>query len=158
MNRVESADFIVLYRYFGIDPESPQRIREGLTRNGENPLQVPVHVLQALEQRGWQVNLSFRFMTKAEVGVRGAVAEDTSTLDPEQRSTPANELFARTETGIQHLQGGFLTLEVSGEDLRTQRIRRPIYCPLILGRPGLMISQCPALNPALKRDLFAAIP
>lgn len=158
MNRIESSDFIVLYRYFGIEPDSADRIRTGLTRGAENPLTIPEHVLESLRQREWTVGLTFRFMTKEEVGWKGiSSAETAGTADPEAARGSA-ELFAATSTGIQHLQGGFLTLEISGPGLRTQRIRRPIYCPLILGRPGLMVSQCPALNPAVKRALFDEIP
>lgn len=158
MNRVESADFIVLYRYFGIEPNSSQRIQVGLTAGSENPLQVPQHVLDSLKQRGWQVALTFRFMTKEEVGWKGIQSAATAgSADPEASKGSA-ELFAATSSGIQHLQGGFLDLQVSGPGLRTQQIRRPIYCPLILGRPGLMVSQCPALNPAVKRELFSNIP
>ena len=154
MNRVESSDFLVLYDAFGIEPDSPSRIREGLVAGGRNPLKIPAHVLEELEAKGWTVKITFRFMTKDEVQVRGGGSSDPS--DPERRNSFS--AFEATETGILHLQGGFLTMEVSGPELRTQRIRRPVYCPLILGRPGLMISQCPALNAAIKRDKFAMIP
>lgn len=155
MDRIESSDFLVLYDAFGVEPDSPNRIREGLTAGGRNPLKVPDHVLQDLEARGWTIKVSFQFMTKADVKVKGGGGSSTSS-DPELRNSFS--VFQATETGILHLQGGYLTLEVAGSGLPTQRIRRPVYCPLILGRPGLMISQCPALNAAIKRERFSNIP
>jgi hypothetical protein len=153
MNRIESSDFLVLYDSFGVEPDSPSRIREGLTAGGRNPLKIPDHVLEALEAKQWTVKVEFRFMTRGEVQVRGGSADPD---DPERRNSFS--VFEATDTGILHLQGGYLKMEVSGPELRTQRIRRPVYCPLILGRPGLMISQCPALNAAIKREKFSNIP
>jgi len=139
LDRVEATDFLILYDNFGIEPESPDRMQEGLTQGGRTPLLLTTALRDTLEEGGWQARLTFRFMTKEEVGE-----------DPENP--------VKTSTGILHLQGAWVTLSLGRKGQPTLRIRKPLYCPLILGRPGLMLSQCPALNQGLRRDLFSHIP
>lgn len=139
LERVESSDFLVLYQNFGIEPAAPQRIADGLWAPGRNPLLLDEELRNRVTELGWRPRLTFRFMTRAEVGE-----------DPENPK--------RTSTGILHLQGAFLALRVESPTQPVQEVSKPIYCPLILGRPGLMVSQCPALNMGLKEGMFASIP
>lgn len=149
LERVESSDFLTLYRSFGVEPRVSGRIEEGLYRpahfvDGEripeyNPLNLTRRQMDHLEALGWKARLAFRFMTRDELG--------------------ASELNDATSlTGVLHLQAGWIELEVRGPGLPTQRVRKPVFCPLVLGRPGLMLSQCPATNEALKRGLLEDIP
>lgn len=148
LSRVESADFVTLYRYFGRNgnANSPTRIA-GLGEPGDNPeknpLMLSAQLFDTMKQKGWSARVDFRFMTKDEIR--------------EIPSPGGSDVFASSESGILHLQGGFLELEMSGPEIGSQIVRRPLYCPLILGRPGLMLSQCPALNAGLKRALFSEI-
>lgn len=149
LERIESADFLTLYQNFGVAPAAPGRIIEGLYRpaawvDGErqpeyDPLNLTTGQKEHMEALGWRPRLEFRFMTRAELG---AYAENDAT----------------SLSGILHLQAGWIELVVTGPGLPTQRVTKPVFCPLVLGRPGLMLSQCPATNEGLKRELLEQIP
>lgn len=62
---------------------------------------------------------------------------------------------ASKEVGILHMQAGdvevilkqdFVLSDGSTETEEVARIRQPILCPAIVGRPGLKLSSCPAIN------------
>lgn len=154
ITRVESTDFVALWKSFGWGflsecptcPESPEAIRDGLavvrwSPSGEpevarNPLELDVDVLKSLRRNGWTARLRFRFLTRPEVRQTGRVKSDT---------------------GILHLQGGAMGLTLDGPGVK-EDVRQVLYCPMILGRPGLQLKQCPAVNPALREGLFASYP
>lgn len=140
IERAEAQDFGVLYDNFGVRPDAAGRIGQGLTRGNANPLEVEGGILKRMEAAQLQCSLTFRFFSKSEVRVQ-----------------PGNNL--RTESGLLWLQGGVLTLKVwggatSGRLLARyevdETIERTVYCPLILGRPGLLLNQCPAVDPVKK--------
>lgn len=148
MERVESTDLTVLWDAFGVDPDSPNRLRNSLGRmsplpgGATNPLLLNRRVLDRFAELRLACDLEFRFMTRKELGI------DAS-----------NRL--KSHSGILHLQAGVATLTVRGSVGRRtvdEHLRKPIYCPMILGRPGLLLSQCPAVNPALRDGKFKAFP
>jgi prepilin-type N-terminal cleavage/methylation domain-containing protein len=149
LDRIEAADFLTLYQNFGVEPEVKGRIREGLYRpavfvDGErvpeyNPLNLTRRQKEHLEELGWKARLEFRFMTREELGA--SVLNEATSL-----------------SGVLHLQAGWIELLVEGPELPPQRVLKPVFCPLVLGRPGLMLSQCPATNEGLKRELLEEIP
>lgn len=139
LERIEAADFLVLYDNFGVEPDSSNRMVTGIGDDTRNPLLLTKQLRERMDELGWEVSLRFRFMTRDELGV-----------------DPDNPM--RSDTGILHLQGAHIELTVDAPGRPRAVVKKPLYCPLILGRPGLMVSQCPALNPGLQRDLFARIP
>ncbi len=61
--------------------------------------------------------------------------------------------------GIRHMQAGMATVDLfqevtyadgSSESKPVASIAQPIMCPAIVGRPGLKLSSCPAVAPAVK--------
>ncbi len=148
MRRVESTDLTILWENFGVDPQSPERMDGRVAEAGSgdepghNPLLLDSGLLKRLGELGLKCDLRYRFMSRDELGVDAA-----------------NRL--KSSSGLLHLQAGVATLQLSGkigkrtiEEVRT----RPIYCPMIIGKPGLLLSQCPAVNPALRDVKFAHIP
>ncbi len=148
-DRVEAADFLTLYNAFGEEPRAPGRLETGLWQPGKfvdgewipgsNPLLLTERLKATLEATGWTIRLRFRFLTREELGVEG-------------------ENGFASESGVQHLQAGRATLEIDGAASGHHRTMRTLYCPLVLGRPGLTMSQCPATNEGLKRELRRRIP
>jgi hypothetical protein len=139
IERAEAQDFGVLYDNFGIRPDAAGRIAQGLEKNGANPLEIDPDVLRRMQELGLAATLTFRFFTKQQVQVR-----------------PDNNL--RTQSGLLWLQGGVLGLRVRGGARSgllgryevDETLERTVYCPLILGRPGLLLNQCPAVDPSKK--------
>lgn len=140
IERAEAQDFGVLYDNFGVRPDAAGRIASGFTKGNANPLEVESEILKRLEELQLQSSLSFRFFSKGDVQVQAG-----------------NNL--RTQSGLLWLQGGVLTLKVWGGATSNrliaryevdETIERTVYCPLILGRPGLMLNQCPAVDPVKK--------
>jgi hypothetical protein len=154
LDRVESADFVVLYQNFGVQPPSPSRIAVGLGPN--NPLNVDESVVERLAELKWDVKVLFRFMTRAELGAGPNQALASTDVDDIEQGQRGNRL-APTESGVLPYQGAVIELRLepradSPQQLPPYVIRKPVYCPLILGRPGLTLAQCPALNIALQDD------
>ncbi|MBI2943575.1 MAG: hypothetical protein HYY25_05195 [Candidatus Wallbacteria bacterium] len=148
MRRVESTDLTLLWDSYGVEPESPGRLIGKLAeytpggQAGRNPLLLDQEVLQRLAELGLECTLEFRFMSRKELGVDAV-----------------NHL--KSDSGLLHLQAGVARLVATGKlgsRPFTEEIKKPIYCPMILGRPGLMLSQCPAVNPALRDGKFKNFP
>ncbi len=125
LERVEAVDFMVLYNEF--------KAAKNVV-SGANPLNLSQETIDEVARQGWTVSLRFEFMTHDELG--------TNPGDP-----------MKAPKGILHLQGGHITLAIDRPGLPDAVFRKPLYCPLILGRPGLLVSQCPALNAALRASL-----
>lgn len=130
LERTEAQDFGVLYDNFGIQPDAAGRIADGIVRGEANPLEIDAAVLARMQELDLRCRLTFRFFTKEEVKVR-----------------PENDL--RTGTGLLWLQGGVVALFLQGPGV-DETVQRTVYCPLILGRPGLLLNQCPAVDPGKK--------
>ncbi|MBI3893075.1 MAG: hypothetical protein HY303_16275 [Candidatus Wallbacteria bacterium] len=148
MRRIESTDLTMLWDGYGVEPDSPGRLTGQLAEfvpggvPGRNPLCLDRELLQRIAELGLECSLEFRFMTNKELGI-----------------DPVNRLKSRS--GLLHLQAGVARLLVQGK-LENRPFReefvKPIYCPMILGRPGLLLSQCPAVNPALRDGKFKDMP
>lgn len=144
---VESTDFVTLYKNFGWGlqpevgqvPESPDAMRTSLVTAGHDPLCLGESLVGDLERGRWKATLQFRFLTKTEVEQIDRV---------------------KSRSGILHLQAGVICLTLTGENPRDpqEEIRQILYCPMILGRPGLLLKQCPAVNPALRDGQFGSYP
>ncbi|MBI4872763.1 MAG: hypothetical protein HY814_14495 [Candidatus Riflebacteria bacterium] len=155
MQRVESTDLTKLWDSFGIDPKSPTRFDgklvnlpggsvtpEALADDAANPLHINQEIVERLGELGLSTDLKFRFMTRTELGV-----------------DPSNRL--KSSSGIMHLQAGVVTLTFAGKVGKKtidEELAKPIYCPMILGRPGLLLSQCPAVDPKLRDGRFKNFP
>ena len=143
MNCAENADFVELWKNFGGDfdglgcPVGPSQIRSGLGENRNNPLRIDVWVFERLKANKWPPKLQFRLLTKKEL-----------------KHDPKNPM---TGSGVLHLQAGVIVLQIKG-DFVNEEIRKVVYCPMILGRPGLDLNQCPAVNPAIRDGLLKDYP
>lgn len=146
LEKVEAADFVTLWDNFGAGlqppsglprvPESGTALRDTVFAAGKDPLYLGSELQEALAQGGWTATLAFRFLTKPEV-------EQTDRV--------------KSASGILHLQAGVVRLKIAGNGLE-QKIQEILYCPMILGRPGLMLKQCPAVNPQLRDLRFGNYP
>jgi len=149
VERVEAADFLTLYQNFGVEPAPFGTMKTGLYQPRRqlddevipeyNPLALTDRMKETLDRLGWETALTFRFLTKEELGIYGYAG-------------------ATSSTGILHLQAGWIELRVDPEEGPARTVRKVLFCPLILGRPGLIMSQCPATNEGLKRGLLEEIP
>jgi hypothetical protein len=151
VNRIEVQDFVGLWDQFGVEPDSPTRMTDRLadfdpatrTAAGRNPLGLDDEVLGRLADLGLAASLEFRFLTKKELGI-----------DPSQPLV--------STSGLLHLQAGTVRLRVAGRGLWrggvNEEIVKNVYCPMILGRPGLLLTQCPSVNPALRDGKFKGFP
>lgn len=155
LDQVEAADFLVLYQNFG---KTPPTENSGLKNS--NPLNVEDSVIERLKELKWYVQVKFRFMTRSEVGSDVAPSTGPSSVDPEavdiEASSRGNRLRPTT-SGILPFQGAVVELAMMPQSdakirLPPLTIKKPVYCPLIIGRPGLTLAQCPALNVALQDD------
>jgi len=139
MAHAENADFVPLFKNFGTSfPECPPCLKGsdndgsmGVMRGGKNVLNVDEWVLGRLEARGWDVDLRFRFLTRGELGYK--TADD---LKP--------------GSGVLRFQAGVVWLRLYDGRKVMQEVKKCIYCPMILGRPGLDLKQCPAVNPQMR--------
>lgn len=160
MERIESTDLTKLWDAFGVEPDSPARFKGQLfkpeavagggggdrTSDDANPLHLDIplmkRILEMKEEMALETDLEFRFMTRAELGIDAA-----------------NRLVSKS--GILHLQAGVVSLAFKGEVTKKvieEEMSKPIYCPMILGRPGLLLSQCPAVKPDLRDGKFKDFP
>jgi hypothetical protein len=159
MERIEATDLTKLWDAFGVEPDSPARFKGFLfkpealsTAGGErssddaNPLHLDIplmnRIMEMKEEMALETDLEFRFMTRGELGI------DAS-----------NRLVSKS--GILHLQAGVVSLAFNGEVTKKvieEEMSKPIYCPMILGRPGLLLSQCPAVKPELRDGKFKDFP
>ncbi|MBI4861710.1 MAG: type II secretion system protein [Candidatus Riflebacteria bacterium] len=148
MGKIESTDFVILYRNFGwgLQPDSPYphvpeasgAMKTAIFADGKDPLYLGQEIINQMKSGGWNAVLQFRFLTKPEVEM------DTS-----------NRL--KSLSGVLHLQAGVIKLTLTGPGVK-EEIKEVLYCPMILGRPGLLLKQCPAVNPALRDQEFKNYP
>jgi prepilin-type N-terminal cleavage/methylation domain-containing protein len=104
-----------------------------------NPLGLPQSFLDELRRTGLDARLSFSFFTREELGV-------TSEVDEDGRTRTA------VGSGLLHMQAGWveITLLDLGDEEVLATIRQPIICPQIVGKPGIKLSSCPAVNPRVR--------
>lgn len=138
LERIEAMDFVSLHDSFGVEPEAPGRLVGQLADGARNPLMIDRGSLDRLAELGMSGALEFRFMTRDELGM-----------------DPANPL--KSSSGLLHLQAGVIELRIHGDGY-DETLRKSVYCPMILGRPGLMLNQCPAVNKALRDGKYKDFP
>lgn len=58
------------------------------------------------------------------------------------------------QIGLAHMQAGVASVQIydlnDPEERTLTEFRQPVMCPMIVGRPGIQLSSCPALNNAVK--------
>jgi prepilin-type N-terminal cleavage/methylation domain-containing protein len=58
------------------------------------------------------------------------------------------------QVGLAHMQAGVASVQIydlsDPEERTLLEFRQPVMCPMIVGRPGIQLSSCPALNDAVK--------
>jgi hypothetical protein len=140
----ENSDFVELFDNFGASfpddkdgkncLQGPNNdLSEGVMRGGQNVLAVDDWTRKQLTQKGWKVDLKFRFLTRNELGYGGNVHN------------------IKPKAGVLHFQAGVIWLRLLDDHDRViENIRKCVYCPMILGRPGLDLKQCPAVNPEIR--------
>lgn len=139
MGYAENSDFVMLFKTFGSPfPECPNCLKGGdndlslgLLRGGQNVLGVDDFVMNHLKEKGWNVDLKFRFLTRAELGYKKA--DDI-----------------KPESGVLRFQAGVVWLQLLEGGKVIQEVKKSVFCPMIVGRPGLNLRQCPAVNPAVR--------
>jgi prepilin-type N-terminal cleavage/methylation domain-containing protein len=118
---------------------------------GKNPLGFEEEFLQEMIQEGLDARVFFEFYTRKEL----EIDPPKYTLGVQDKPSP--------KYGIYHMQAGWA--EVVLLDTRKLRAARgkesqavlaswkqPIMCPAIVGRPGLKLSGCPAVNVRVKLE------
>lgn len=106
-----------------------------------NPLGLPQSFLDELRRAGLDARISFDFFTRDELGITAEVDEDGRTR-------------TAIGSGLLHMQAGRVDISLlDSEDDATPvlaSIRQPIICPQIVGKPGIKLSSCPAVNPRVR--------
>lgn len=139
LGHAENSDFVVLFKTFGSRfPECPECLQGsdndgslGVLRGGKNVLNVDQWVIDQLKKNDWAVDLKFRFLTRKELGYGSA-----------------NDI--KPKSGVLRFQAGVVWLRILEGRKVVQDLKKCIYCPMILGRPGLDLRQCPAVNPEVR--------
>jgi hypothetical protein len=58
------------------------------------------------------------------------------------------------QVGLRHMQAGVASVQIydlnDPEERTLLDFRQPVMCPMIVGRPGIQLSSCPALNQQVK--------
>jgi prepilin-type N-terminal cleavage/methylation domain-containing protein len=116
---------------------------------GDNPLAFTDEFVQEMIQDGFDARVFFEFYTRKELQIT-----------PERyRAGISDE--ANPEIGILHMQAGWAQvyiidtrkLAASGGNEEASVAgswKQPIMCPAIVGRPGLKLNGCPAVNPVVR--------
>lgn len=128
---------------------------------GDNPLGFTDDFLTEMRALGLEARLYFEFYTRAELGLdqlRKKEDEDTGT----GRSRKDRVVFiTKPPFGILHMQAGHARVDLydtallarnkaDPEKALVSRWAQPIMCPAVVGRPGLRLASCPAVNPKTK--------
>jgi len=118
------------------DP-SNGKITTGPVQN-VNPLGFTEDFLKELAVLGMEGQLHFEFFSRKGLMIHYDADDPTDTVGS-----------VNSKIGILHMQAGWMrarlvnlkTKEIMGEEIQN------IMCPAIVGRPGLKLSSCPAINP-----------
>lgn len=112
--------------------------------NNANPLGFQQAFLEELIHAGFKAKLYFEFYTRKELQVEPLIP------DPRKPDT------ASARFGILHMQAGYATVEIidlkalakSGDEQASvvNFWQQPIMCPAVVGRPGMKLSSCPAVD------------
>lgn len=160
MAHVERQSLHKLWDYFGpgeiVGFDTAGRLRHRLAEldaqgniTGGNPLGFTPYFVQEMYADGFEARVFFEFYTRKELGVK-----------PDRWS-----IFAKDEVsplyGLHHMQAGWVQIYLLDRDKLKKNPAReadcvvtswkqPVMCPAIVGRPGLKLSGCPAVNLTVK--------
>ena len=106
-----------------------------------NPLGFQESFLKEMAHAGLQAKLFFEFYTRKELEIEPQIPD------------PRRQDIASPRYGILHMQAGYALVQIF--DLKKKgalvtQWRQPIMCPAVVGRPGLKLSSCPAVNKAMR--------
>jgi hypothetical protein len=106
-----------------------------------NPLGLTQDFVDDLFYQGYETRIRFEFYPRADLGVEPAV------FKPNGRDKAG-------PYGLLHMQSGFLTVAIRDKADPSDRAdwRVPMMCPAIVGRPGLKMEGCPALDTDKRRE------
>jgi hypothetical protein len=105
-----------------------------------NPLGFTQDFMDDLRVAGYEARVRFEFYRRNKLGVTPAAY------------APGEKVrqLAVGELGVHHLQAGVIAIGVRSKDPREDRTPEiwivPMMCPAIVGRPGLKMEGCPALQ------------
>lgn len=109
-----------------------------------NPLGFQESFLQEMIHAGFKAKLYFEFYSRRELEVQPLIP------NPRKQDT------ASVRYGILHMQAGYATVEIidlkslaKTGDERASVVnfwQQPIMCPAVVGRPGMKLSSCPAVD------------
>lgn len=116
---------------------------------GKNPLGFTPYFLQEMMVDGFEARVFFEFYTRKELGVK----PDRWSLLTKDEVSPIY--------GLHHMQAGWVQIYLLDKhklkknpsreaDCVITSWKQPIMCPAIVGRPGLKLSGCPAVNQVVK--------
>ena len=132
--------------------------------NGDNPLGFSQDFLSEVRGLGLEARLYFEFYTRAELGLdqdpRKKPEDDPEAPRTKSASGRAPSL-AKPAFGILHMQAGYARVDLfdrgllakhkaDPEQALVSRWAQPIMCPAVVGRPGLRLASCPAVNAKTK--------
>ena len=111
-----------------------------------NPLGLTQDFVDDMKYAGYEARMRFEFYPRDLLGVKSAGPNPT-VFNPNGKDIPG-------PYGLLHMQAGFLLLAIRSiadhEDNTTWRV--PMMCPAIVGRPGLKMEGCPALDTDKRKD------
>lgn len=107
-----------------------------------NPLGFTQDMLTEMRRDGYDARVRFEFYTREELGV-----------SPAQFSQKKKDKVDPV-IGLHHMQAGWAEVQIieAGKPKEViSQVREPIMCPAIVGRPGMKLSSCPAVNPNVRK-------
>lgn len=108
-----------------------------------NPLGFQESFLQELTRAGFKAKLYFEFYSRKALEVEPQIPN------------PRAQDIASARYGILHMQAGYASVEIIdlkaaekvGDEKATVTFwQQPIMCPAVVGRPGMKLSSCPAVD------------
>lgn len=126
---------------------------------GDNPLGFAQDFLTEMRALGLEARLYFEFYTRAELALDQPAAKKPEDEDPAGRTRKDRPVIvSKPPFGILHMQAGHARVDLydiallakyrfNPEKALVSRWAQPIMCPAVVGRPGLRLASCPAVNP-----------
>ena len=112
--------------------------------NVANPLGFQESFLADMIRAGFKAKLYFEFYTRKELEVTPLIPN------------PRQQDVASARFGILHMQAGYASVEIIdtkaaaklGDETKATVLfwQQPIMCPAVVGRPGMKLSSCPAVD------------
>ena len=144
--------------------------------NGDNPLGFNQAFLDEMRALSLEARLYFEFYTRVELGLDApkdakekealSIVEGDDPVQDKKAAKRASDLglpppSSKPAFGILHMQAGYARVDIFDRDLLAKnrnhperalvsRWAQPIMCPAVVGRPGLKLASCPAVNAKVK--------